>query len=269
MSMFGKNKTGNDYDQFQDDVEIYIEDSKTTNSRAAEHMEHELPVEAYAVEVMDQRERISLKDALAGYMDYGSNTEHDEFLDGSFDTFIPGFSVHLYLDEIQKWHLTEFKSQREQEGISAQTIKQDFKTIRKAVAWAKGNGYLAKSLKYPKVKKVKNYLSNLSLSDAKRSFKAIGPEQGTEFCPMLEYSKPEMAETTQDNQDLMVLMIDTGARYSEIVNIKWEEIDLEGKIINIWRDNLKTALIIYMTDRVYEMLRRRYNTRKNEYVFNN
>lgn len=69
--------------------------------------------------------------------------------------------------------------------------------------------------------------------------------------------------------DLVVMLLDTAARYGEIANIKWDSINLEDKTIRLWRPKVSNESIVYMTSRVYEILFKRFEKKKSEYVFCN
>ncbi len=43
---------------------------------------------------------------------------------------------------------------------------------------------------------------------------------------------PQIKRNLQDNYDLIILLLDTGARYGEIAKLKWEQIDLKKRTIN-------------------------------------
>jgi integrase len=73
----------------------------------------------------------------------------------------------------------------------------------------------------------------------------------------------------QDNYDLVVLLLDTGARYSEIAKIEWKSIDLKSREIRLWRPKVKNESILYMSDRVYRILKRRHESNDLKYVFAN
>lgn len=72
-----------------------------------------------------------------------------------------------------------------------------------------------------------------------------------------------------DVYDLVVTLIDTGARYSEIAKIKWSSIKLNDRTIRLWRPKVRNESVLYMTDRVYSILKRRNQTKSSPYVFTN
>ena len=60
-----------------------------------------------------------------------------------------------------------------------------------------------------------------------------------------------------DAYDLVILLLDTGARYSEIANIEWARIDLDDQSIRLWRSKVQNETVLYMSKRVFETLTRR------------
>lgn len=179
------------------------------------------------------------------------------------------FPTHLYLDEIQSWHLNKFKSLREREGCAAQTIKHNFQVIRSSIQWAKENGYMVKELEYPKIKIDNKRLRFLSLEEEKKLLKGLDPKLELRYRPAYEYRPAKENKARQDNYDLTILLLDTGARYGEIAGLTWNKVNLEDRSINLWRPKVKNESIIYMTSRVYEIMKRRFDEVTTDYVFTN
>lgn len=75
----------------------------------------------------------------------------------------------------------------------------------------------------------------------------------------------------QDQYDLTIFLLDTGARYSEVASITWSAIDTNTwKQINIYRSKVGNEGILGMTARLREVLQRRWTARPNNpYVFTN
>ena len=61
----------------------------------------------------------------------------------------------------------------------------------------------------------------------------------------------------------------TGGRYGEIAGLTWDRVNLDDRSINLWRPKVKNESIIYMTTRVYEVMKRRSEESTLEYVFTN
>ena len=79
----------------------------------------------------------------------------------------------------------------------------------------------------------------------------------------------ELKQAMQEAYDLVILLLDTGARYSEIANIKWERINLVDHTIRLWRSKVQNETVLFTTDRVYQILNTRLVKKSSDYVFNN
>lgn len=68
-------------------------------------------------------------------------------------------------------------------------------------------------------------------------------------------------QALQDQYDLTVFLLDTGARYGEVAEVPWTAIDvINWKTINIYREKVGNEGTLIMTDRLREILKRRYDT---------
>ncbi len=77
------------------------------------------------------------------------------------------------------------------------------------------------------------------------------------------------AVTGRARLHLVILLLDTGARYSEIANIEWSRIDLASRTVHLWRQKVQNETVLFMTDRVFEVLSRRDANKASRYVFCN
>lgn len=73
----------------------------------------------------------------------------------------------------------------------------------------------------------------------------------------------------QDQYDLVVFLLDTGARYSEVAEVPWSAIDtINWKTVNLYREKVGNEGALGITDRLREILQRRYTMFGNSpYVF--
>jgi len=270
MSVFKRNGVGNYYIQFNFNGKTYCKSSKTTNKRTAERMEREWRDELHRIDELGERPRIKLKDAFEHYINEKSGTGSSGYAKTNVKAVNERMNTDVYVDEIRDWDLTKFKSLREKEGAAPQTIKHHFQAIRSAIAWSKNNGYQVKDITFPKVKLPKHRLRYLSAEEEKRLLTELDPFRKRPYRPDYDFRPPEENRRYHDNYDLVVLLLDTGARYSEIANIKWSAINIEKGSINLWRPKVRNESIVYMTKRVKDILQRRYDTRlSDEYVFTN
>jgi integrase len=64
-----------------------------------------------------------------------------------------------------------------------------------------------------------------------------------------------------------VILLGTGARYTEIAKIQWDSIDMKNKTIGLYRNKTKNESTIHMTDRMIEVLTRRSKSKEGKHVF--
>jgi len=103
----------------------------------------------------------------------------------------------------------------------------------------------------------------------KRLLAALDPRAEFKYRPSYDKRPEQENRYRQDNYDLVVILLDTGARYGEIANITWDRIDLEQRLIHLWRPKVRNESIIYMTGRVFDILKRRHENKVGDYVFTN
>nr|WP_280637659.1 site-specific integrase [Methylomonas koyamae] len=64
-----------------------------------------------------------------------------------------------------------------------------------------------------------------------------------------------------------MLLLDTGARLSEITTLRWENINLKTGTISLYRSKVGNESILHMTDRIKNVLNRRMKSRSSEFIF--
>jgi integrase len=174
-----------------------------------------------------------------------------------------------YLDELTISDLERLKRERQSVGVSPQTIKHSLQLVGASIKHAQKAGYQVVEMSMPEVKLPKYPLRYLSRAEEDRLLAELDPlREGTGLRPY--DSRSELIKRQmQDAYDLVVLLLDTGARYSEIANIEWSRIDLHGRAIHLWRPKVQNETTLFMTDRVYGVVIRRSGTRSGSYLFSN
>ena len=80
-------------------------------------------------------------------------------------------------------------------------------------------------------------------------------------------SAQAIKDDRRDAYDLVVLLLDTGARYTEIAQLKWKDVDLRKNEINLYRAKVKNESVLQMTKRVHQVLTRRSDEKKQKQDF--
>lgn len=257
------------YISFQFNGRQYIRSSKTTNKKIAEQMEVEWKAQIHSQQYLGRKSRISLSDAFEQYKAtkqgmaiYKNLAAHETVLRRSL-------SMAKHLDELTSHDVERFKQKRISEGVGPEAIKYGLQVIKGTWKFAKKLGYQVSELEFPTVKIPKAPLRYLTSDEETRLLAELNPNREGRGLPAISERRDELKRTMQDAYDLVILLLDTGARYSEIANIEWQRIDLTERTIHLWRSKVENETVLYMTDRVFEVLSRRSANETGQYVFSN
>ena len=100
-------------------------------------------------------------------------------------------------------------------------------------------------------------LEFLGTKEEKRLLKELDPyREGKGLQPYAKRSE-EIKRNLWDAHDLVILLLDLGARLNEVQTLEWKDVDLKNKVIHMWRQKTKTESLLHMTDRVSEVFGRR------------
>ena len=97
----------------------------------------------------------------------------------------------------------------------------------------------------------------------------LDPTREARGLPPYEHRSTTLKAMMQDAFDLVVILPDTGARYGEITGLHWTQIDLPHRSIRLWRSKVQNESILFMTDRVFDVVTRRSRATNAEFVFTN
>lgn len=257
------------YIHFQFNNETYIQSAKTTNKKIAERMEIVLKAKVHAEKYLGKKERIKFQAAFAlykqskkGIASYRNLVAHETVL----NRLLP---INKYIDDFTSRDMELFKRDRMAEGAGPEIIKYGFLIVRGTLKHAKKLGYLVSELDFPQVKMPKSSLRYLNQAEEAQLLAELDTKREGQGLPEFSKRSDELKRAMQDAYDLVVLLLDTGARYSEIANIEWHRINLTDRTINLWRSKVENETTLYMTDRVHAILTRRAIYQTTKYVFIN
>jgi integrase len=257
------------YVQFQFQGRTYIRSSKTTEKRVAEQIEREWKRELHARAFLGQKERVTIKEAVSQFIDSKKGTPNYHTLVANSVALSRLFRVNRYLDEIASTDLERLKRDRESEGVQPQTIRHLFNLIRGTWKHAKRLGYEVSEFELPRIKTTKHRLRYLTVDEETRLVATLNPQREIKGLPAYEQRLPNMVRQMWDAHDLVILLLDTGARYSEIAGLEWRQVILESREIHLWRSKVQNESVLYMTDRTFSVLTRRCQHTTSPYVFQN
>ena len=269
MSVLKRGNSKNWYIQFQFKGKTYVKSSQTTDKRIAERMEREWKVKIHSQVILGNKAFIRYSEIMNMFIKSKEGTHNHKTLISQSKTLNRLFPVNSYLHEITNHDIEVFVQNRLREGVRNSTIIHIFNLIRGTWKYGQKMGYQTSELIFPVLKLPKHRLRYLTNEEEQRLLSELNPKRVV--CGLPEYNKRSeaMKACMQDNNDLVVLLLDTGARYSEIATIEWSSINLKTKEIRLWRPKVKNESILYMSDRVYRILKRRHESNNLKYVFAN
>jgi integrase len=151
------------------------------------------------------------------------------------------------------------------DGLSEQTVNHELKCLRAAYRMVRSEFLVPEFLAFP-ITQPKSRARPLTDEEVRALLAYLNPFRGhgqVEPCPSL--AKRQRV----DNYDLVVALLDTGARYGEIAKLTWDRVDTkEFGWIRLIRTKVDNASYLKPTKRLEAILRRRHKTRGNSrYVF--
>lgn len=269
MSVMKRGNSKYWYMQFQLNGKTYIRSSRTANKKAAEQMETEWKAKLHAQQFLGHREQLSVRSAIDQFCESKIGTpNHRGLLSGAkaLGRLLP---LHKPMDELSSHDLERFKRDRVVEGTGPQTIRHNLNVVRGAWKFARKLGFQVSELEFPEIKLPKPPLRYLTDDEERRLLSCLDPKRECKGLRPYDDRDDETKRCMQDSYDLVVLLLDTGARYSEIANIEWSRVILTDRTINLWRPKVQNEAVLYMTDRCFEILSRRSLQRAGQYVFLN
>lgn len=161
------------------------------------------------------------------------------------------------LTHLNAGFLSNLKQQRLMKGYAARTINNEITFWITVFNRAKNSWYLMvdKDARFDGIK-LKPHQKTRYLLD--------GEEER-----LLAELEPDGDPKRQDQYDLVLFLMDTGARYDEIASVQWSSIDtINWTTVNLYRNKVGNEGTLTLTDRTRAMLERRWRTSGNNiYVF--
>ena len=257
------------YIQFQYNGRTFIKSSKTSDKRLAEVMEANWRKQLVEQNVFGSKERVTLKTALSMFCDSKTQLASYSHLVRYTKVVLDLLASKKYIDEITSSDLERIRLNRIQLGYSTQTIKHIFNAVRGTTKYMSRMGYRVSEVEYPKITLSKGKLRYLTFDEEKRLLEANNPARLVKGMPPYGQRPKNTQREMDDLYDFLVMLLDTGARYSELSALTWQQINLTEKTISLWRPKVKNESILFMTDRLYQILTIRHNKKTSKFVFEN
>jgi integrase len=255
------------YAQFQIDHETFIRSTKTTDRKVAERMEAKFRADAHEELILGKKKAITVIAALDQFLLSRQGTPNYSNLVSKQKTLLRFFKAKTLASRVTNSDLENFKQARLAESVTAQTIKHGLNLLLSAFRHAKRLGYDVPDLQPPKLRLNPGRLRYLSFDEERRLLEELDPERSSNGLADGNRRSEDMRRAQQDNYDLAVLLLDTGARYSEIAGLLWDQIDLKEGSLKLWRSKVQNESLLFLSRRSHEILDRRRAASNHEHVF--
>ena len=195
--------------------------------------------------------------------------------DAKTRTWVEGPSGRFMFERGMPFHqltntmLADLVAARRDEGNSGGTINRELALIQAFVALARKRG-----VKLPKDELLfgeqkaaerKPKTRYLSLDEEAQLLAAIVAKQAV----YKDQTGPQ-ARMIQDQFDLVVFLLDTGARYNEVASLTWEVVDLDRRSVHLYRRKVDNEGGLGMTERLHRLLTARWEAQRSTgspYIF--
>jgi integrase len=269
MGILKRNNSPYWYVQFQQNGKTFIRSTKTADKKLAQQLEAKWRNDLIRSEYLGIKPSIRLDACIKQCLDYKSHLANIYNIARHGEVIKKRIAGNPYIHQITNRDVEKIHLGMKKEGYSLQTIKHILLMFKQSIDYSKKLGYNSPTLDYPKIALPKHKLRYLSVEEEKRLLEAIDPRRPIKYKKQFEERNAEFNKTQIDHYDLVVMLLDTGARFSEIATLPWEAINFEERSIRLWRPKVRNESILYMTDRVYSVLNRRIQNRTSHYVFSN
>jgi integrase len=204
--------------------------------------------------VLGDKPTICIKDAILEYSSIKLGSVNERNLVAQVRTLNTQLcrvcSLNNPIHTLNGGQLAKLVTLRRNDGVTEGTIRLMLTTLKGVISWSKGAGFLQpENLTNPKIR-VNNQRTRI-----------LTEQEETDLLGLLKTHK------NPDDYGLVVLLLDSAARLNEIQQLKWNSVDLENREIRLWRTKTSTESVIKITDRSYEVLLNRDQTKTSSLVF--
>ena len=265
MSIIKLPTSPNYYARFMINGEIKQKSLRTSNKRLAEKMAQQFYEELLAKQHNIGTAEITIANA---FVRYAKTKPTDKGIQAGTSFILKWFdeakiiSTSSSISDLTTTILEDIVEVRRNDGRKEGSIRQLIGHISRVIKWAKKNGFAVAEVELPKLKKANARLRYLSVEEEQRLLAELDPLLKTTDSAMTH-----LENCFQDNYDLCVILLDTGARLSEITTLKWDSVNLKKETISLYRSKVGNESVLFMTQRVKEILKRRANSKGSEFVF--
>jgi len=259
-----KMKNGYYQIRFQSDGKKFQRSSGTKNRAKALEIERKMRQDLSDLKHLGNPEQISLYDALDMFSDSKIEMKTHKDILSKIRT------IKVYFDNIPLHELSTkcvelFVLKRKREGKAAQTIEHNIIQLRGAWLYAQKMGYQVSPIIFPKLKINNKRIRSLTREEEVNLLSELEPRNPKYYSKLTPSTERlQLLNQRIDNQDLVLLLMDLGARYSEVAELKWDQVDLTLQTVSLERSKTSSITVLMLPNRVFDVLKRRSDNKVSD-----
>lgn len=170
-----------------------------------------------------------------------------------------GLDRDLMVHEVTQRHIADLKKSRLSEGSSAATWNREVALLQSLLGYAPS---LSCVMPNPPImwKAGRNKAANLKATEPKGKLRWLNEGDERKLLDRLwtEHLSRPGERAPLDSHDLTLLLLSTGARYSECAKLQWSSVDLEAGTVSLYRTKVDNESLLKLPTRTLDMLKRRH-----------
>jgi len=259
-----KMKNGYYQIRFQSDGKKFQRSSGTKNRAKALEIERKIRQDLSDQKHLGSPEQIMLYNALDMFADSKIEMKTHKDILSKIRT-IKVYFEDIPLHELSTKDVELFVLKRKRENRAAQTIEHNVIQLRGAWLYAQKMGFQVSPIIFPKLKINNKRVKSLTKEQELNLLSELSPRNPKYYSKLTPSTERlQLLNQRIDNYDLVLLLMDLGARYSEVAELKWEQVDLTLQTINLIRTKTNNETVLMMSNRVFEVLKRRSDNKVND-----
>jgi len=222
-----------------------------------------IAVKAGLEEFLDTQKRSgeyrNIKTYIAKMLGTKNSSKHDDVVINVF-----GFDADKQFHELNDTDVQRLILARRSEGNADATIILELVQLSKAIRIVGKLGFVVPTINFKELK------ADNQLKPTKGKLRYLSDDEETRLMIQLDPASAkndELKGERSEVRDFVIVLLDTGARYSEIATLPWSDVNMQTRTINLWRSKVDNESLMYMTDRVYEVLSRRHAAKRTDQVY--
>ena len=166
-----------------------------------------------------------------------------------------GLPKDLLVQDLTQEMLTRLKTARMSEGVAPATVNREMSLVQSLIGYAPS---LAVVTPNPPIvwSNKKNRIASLKMKESKGKLRWLTIDEETRLLAALAATaeRRQGDASAVDAFELTLLLLDTGARYNEDAQVRWDMIDFTSGTINLYRSKVDNESLWVLPRRSLQML---------------